>query len=160
VQKFTAPHWGRVRPFDLSSGSELRNEVAGMLKRYPAKHYVDQHSEVLKISAELDDRKKTIAEYWADGPGYAGTEARLISANPAYLCGRSEGDRRGSNPRPSLEPQSLKGRCGVLPDVAETAYLSRLHCSGLSAVSECCTLGGVKVVSIPASRTGPANPIY
>jgi hypothetical protein len=40
-----------------------------MLKRYPAKHYVDQHSEVLQISAELDDRKKTIAEYWADGPG-------------------------------------------------------------------------------------------
>jgi hypothetical protein len=69
VQKFLAPHWGQVRPFGLSSGSELRNEVAGMLKRYPAKHYVDQHSEVLQISAELDDRKKMIAEYWADGPG-------------------------------------------------------------------------------------------
>jgi hypothetical protein len=69
VQNFLAPHWGQVRPFGLSSGSELRNEVAGMLKRYPAKHYVDQHSEVLRISAELDDRKKTIAEYWADGPG-------------------------------------------------------------------------------------------
>jgi hypothetical protein len=69
LQKFAAPHWGRVRPFALSSGSELRNEVAGMLKAYPDQHYVDQHSEVLKISAELDDRKKTIAEYWADGPG-------------------------------------------------------------------------------------------
>jgi len=68
-QNFLAPHWGQVRPFGLSSGSELRNEVTGMLKRYPAKHYVDQHSEVLHISAELDDRKKTIAEYWADGPG-------------------------------------------------------------------------------------------
>jgi hypothetical protein len=69
VQQFTAPHWGQVRPFGLSSGSELRNEVAGMLKRYPAKHYVEQHSEVLKLSAELDDRTKTIAEYWSDGPG-------------------------------------------------------------------------------------------
>ena len=42
-----------------------------MLKAYPAKHYVEQHSEVLKLSAELDDRTKTIAEYWADGPGTA-----------------------------------------------------------------------------------------
>jgi Domain of unknown function (DUF6851)/VCPO second helical-bundle domain len=72
VQQFVAPHWGQVRPFALSSGSELRNEVAGMLKRYPTKHYVEQHSEVLRISAELDDRKKTIAEYWADGPGTPG----------------------------------------------------------------------------------------
>jgi hypothetical protein len=71
AQRFAAPHWGQVRPFGLSSGSELRNEVAGMLQAYPAKHYVEQHSEVLKISAELDDRKKTIAEYWADGPGTA-----------------------------------------------------------------------------------------
>ena len=72
VQTFVAPHWGQVRPFGLSSGSELRNEVAGMLKRYPTKHYVEQHSEVLRISAELDDRKKMIAEYWADGPGTPG----------------------------------------------------------------------------------------
>jgi hypothetical protein len=68
VQKFLAPHWGQVRPFGLASGSELRNVVAGMLKSYPDKHYVDQHSEVLQISADLDGRKKTIAEYWADGP--------------------------------------------------------------------------------------------
>ena len=68
-QKFVTPHWGQVRPFGLSSGSELRNEVAGMLKAYPDQHYIEQHSEVLKLSAELDDRTKTIAEYWADGPG-------------------------------------------------------------------------------------------
>jgi hypothetical protein len=68
-QKFVTPHWGQVRPFGLSSGSELRNEVAGMLKAYPDQHYIEQHSEVLKLSAELDDRTKTIAEYWSDGPG-------------------------------------------------------------------------------------------
>jgi hypothetical protein len=28
LQQFVAPHWGQVRPFALSSGSELRNEVA------------------------------------------------------------------------------------------------------------------------------------
>jgi hypothetical protein len=69
VQRFLVPHWGQVRPFGLSSGSEFRNEVASMLKSYPERHYVDQHSQVLHISAHLDDRKKTIAEYWADGPG-------------------------------------------------------------------------------------------
>jgi hypothetical protein len=69
VQTFVTPHWGQVRPFGLSSGSELRNVVAGRLKLWPDKHYVDQHSEVLKLSAQLDDQKKTIAEYWADGPG-------------------------------------------------------------------------------------------
>src|SRR5215207_4210533 len=68
VQKFLVPHWGQVRSFGLSSGSELR-DVAGTPKLHPDTHYVDQHSEVLQISADLDDRKKTIAEYWADGPG-------------------------------------------------------------------------------------------
>jgi hypothetical protein len=68
-QRFVTPHWGQVRPFGLSSGSELRNVVAGRLKLWPDKHYVDQHSEVLKLSAQLDDTTKTIAEYWADGPG-------------------------------------------------------------------------------------------
>jgi hypothetical protein len=81
VQQFLVPHWGLVRPFGLSSGSELRNEVAGMLKAYDPtlgpehpsnQHYVEQHSEVLKLSAELDDLKKTIAEYWSDGPGTMG----------------------------------------------------------------------------------------
>jgi hypothetical protein len=90
VQTFLVPHWGQVRPFALSSGSELRNEVAGMLKAYPDQHYVDQHSEVLKISAELDDRKKTIAEYWADGPrsvtppGHWNLIAQYVSARDSH----------------------------------------------------------------------------
>jgi hypothetical protein len=74
VQKFLAPHWGGVRPFGLSSGDELRGVVDGSLRRWAdrgdgRRHYVDQFREVLRISAELDDRQKTIAEYWADGPG-------------------------------------------------------------------------------------------
>ena len=68
VQKCLVPHWSQVRPFGLSSGSILR-DVAGKPKSYPNKHFGDQHSEVLQISANLDDQKKTIAEYWADGPG-------------------------------------------------------------------------------------------
>ena len=73
VQKFLAPHWGGVRPFGLSSGGELRGLVDGMLRRYAhhgwgRAHYIQQFSEVLRISANLDDRQKAIAEYWADGP--------------------------------------------------------------------------------------------
>jgi hypothetical protein len=37
---------------------------------------------------------------------------------------KSWGDRRGSNPRPSLEPLSVEPCCGPSPDVAETDYLS------------------------------------
>jgi hypothetical protein len=41
----------------------------------------------------------------------------------AYLSGIRQGDRRGSNPRPS-EPQSAVIRFWALPYVAESAYLS------------------------------------
>ena len=37
-------------------------------------------------------------------------ETLPLSTFPAYLCRICEGDRRGSNPRPSLEPQSADTR--------------------------------------------------
>ena len=36
--------------------------------QYPRGGYVKQVEEMVKISANLTDREKTIAEYWADGP--------------------------------------------------------------------------------------------
>ena len=54
-----------------------------------------------------------------------------------------EGDRRGSNPRPS-EPQSSVIGFWALPGVAESAYLSRFHCWWLPTVSVCCALSGVR----------------
>jgi hypothetical protein len=73
AQRFLAPHWGGVRPFGLSSGGELRGLVDGTLRRYAEggrsrSHYVGQFREVLRLSAGLDDHRKAIAEYWADGP--------------------------------------------------------------------------------------------
>ena len=53
-----------------------------------------------------------------------------------------EGDRLGSNPPPS-EPQSADMRCWVLLDVAKSAYLSPIVCSGLRTVAARCALGGV-----------------
>jgi hypothetical protein len=63
-----------------------------------------------------------------------------------FTCKRG-GDPRGSNPRPSLEPQSVEPCCGKLQTAAESAYLSRLLCSVLPTVSERSALGGVPVVS-------------
>lgn len=69
VQKFIAPHWGKVIPYALKSGSQFRNKL---LK--PADYlsepdrYKLQAQQVLEYSSHLTDEKKVIAEYWADGP--------------------------------------------------------------------------------------------
>jgi hypothetical protein len=66
VQKFVAPHWYKVTPFALTSTSQFRmpaikpNAPFGGLQRA-----VDQ---AIEYSANLTDREKVIAEYWADGP--------------------------------------------------------------------------------------------
>jgi hypothetical protein len=66
VQKFVAPQWSKVTPFALTSASQFRmpaitpNAPFGGLQRA-----VDQ---AIEYSANLTDREKVIAEYWADGP--------------------------------------------------------------------------------------------
>ena len=79
---FIAPHWGQVTPFALSFGAEMRPvppapwNSAGMLT---------QIDELIRISANLDDRQKVIAEYWADGPsselppGHWNTFAQVVA---------------------------------------------------------------------------------
>jgi hypothetical protein len=63
---FIAPQWGSVKPFALSSGSELRLTVA--LPQFGTKAYKDQADVVLNYTANLTDQQKVIAEYWANGP--------------------------------------------------------------------------------------------
>ena len=63
---YLAPHWGLVRPFALTSASQFRPRVEPAL--YPSWSYERQARYVVDVSAALDDRKKVIAEYWADGP--------------------------------------------------------------------------------------------
>jgi hypothetical protein len=63
---FIAPHWGSVKPFSLTSGSELR--VATALPQYGSAAYKDQADVVLNYTANLTDQQKVIAEYWANGP--------------------------------------------------------------------------------------------
>lgn len=66
VQQYLAPHWGAVTPFALGS-------VDAFLPPEPAPlrsgEFRRQAQELIRISAQLTDREKVIAEYWEDGPG-------------------------------------------------------------------------------------------
>jgi hypothetical protein len=68
-QRFLAPHWGRVLPFALETGWELRPRMGP--RRHPGRGFVVQAEQVLADSAGLTDERKAIAEHWADGPGTA-----------------------------------------------------------------------------------------
>jgi hypothetical protein len=65
VQAFSVPHWGQVRPFALSSGSQFR---APPPPAFSSDEHRGEVDELLHFSASLDDRTKAIAEYWSDGP--------------------------------------------------------------------------------------------
>lgn len=67
VQSYIGPHWGRVIPFALKSGSQLRPATGPV--RYGTPEYVQQARDLLAYSANLTDQQKVIVEYWADGPG-------------------------------------------------------------------------------------------
>jgi hypothetical protein len=71
VQAWVTPHWYRVTPFALRSAAQFRPDgpVAHVDGRgRPNRAYVRQAREVLRDSRELDDRTKSIAAYWWDGP--------------------------------------------------------------------------------------------
>ncbi len=63
---FIAPHWGSIKPFALSAGSEFRLSVS--LPQFGGKAYKEQADAVLNYTANLTDQHKVIAEYWANGP--------------------------------------------------------------------------------------------
>jgi hypothetical protein len=85
-QIWQLPHWGQVRPFALASGSQFRSQ---MLSRgpifFPSEGYWKQANEVIQLSAQLSDREKVIAEFWADGattvtpPGHWNLIAQFVS---------------------------------------------------------------------------------
>lgn len=65
TQKFIAPFWGQVKPFALKSIAQYSVKPPALAGTASYKKQVD---EVLAYSANLTDREKVIAEYWADGP--------------------------------------------------------------------------------------------
>lgn len=92
IQSYMVPHWGRVIPFALKSGSEIRPEKRPALIQHTnfGWAYRRQALEVLSHSGNLDDRTKMISEYWADGPG--------SETPPGHWCSLAQGvSRRDGN---------------------------------------------------------------
>jgi len=79
-QQFLTPHWGAVTPFALDDSAQFRPTPPPMVGSFEPYEdaigqtgtndaaYRAQVTEVLEFSANLDDREKVIAEFWADGP--------------------------------------------------------------------------------------------
>ena len=63
VQRFLSPHWGRVRPFALASGSALRPAFSDRAPTMVEMHQLINHS------AGLTDSDKALVDFFANNPG-------------------------------------------------------------------------------------------
>jgi hypothetical protein len=63
-QRFLTPHWGRVTPFSLSSGSQFRPPAPPSYREDVLRTQVAQ---LISISANLTDEQKVIVEFWRNG---------------------------------------------------------------------------------------------
>ncbi len=66
VQQFLTPQWGEVIPFGLESGDQFRPPAP---PEFGSEEFLTLHEEVIEISANLNDERKIVAEFWEDGPG-------------------------------------------------------------------------------------------
>ncbi|MEZ4868874.1 MAG: vanadium-dependent haloperoxidase [Caldilineaceae bacterium] len=66
TQTYVGPHWGNVIPFALDDGETITPTTGPAI--YPSTAFTLQAEEIISLSANLTDRQKVIAEYWADGP--------------------------------------------------------------------------------------------
>lgn len=69
TQTFVGAQWFKVVPFALKSADqfeEVEEQFGPAL--YGSPEYLTQSHELIDISANLTDRQKLIAEYWANGP--------------------------------------------------------------------------------------------
>jgi hypothetical protein len=62
---YIAPHWGRVTPFALTSGAQFRPSPP---PAYGTPAYLAEAQKVVDVLANITEKQKVIAEYWADGP--------------------------------------------------------------------------------------------
>ncbi|MEQ1821648.1 MAG: DUF6851 domain-containing protein [Fimbriimonadaceae bacterium] len=63
---FVGPHFGTVKPFGMTNGSQFRpHEV---LPKFGSAAYAAQAKMIIDTANQLTDREKVIAEYWANGP--------------------------------------------------------------------------------------------
>lgn len=92
VQKPLTPQWGRVLPF---SAAPATYRVTGPPKDPDGNYSKAEVDREIADGANLDDRKKSQAEYWADGPksefppGHACVFAQAIARKDAYSLDRT-----------------------------------------------------------------------
>ncbi|MEQ1934239.1 MAG: vanadium-dependent haloperoxidase [Fimbriimonadaceae bacterium] len=63
---FVGPHFGTVKPFGMVTGSQFR--PGAVFAKFGTQAYRDQAQQIIDTAANLTDREKVIAEYWANGP--------------------------------------------------------------------------------------------
>jgi hypothetical protein len=66
TQPFVGAQWQHVTPFALTNVAQLRSPTGPA--RFGSAAYESQARALLALSAGLNDERKMIAEYWADGP--------------------------------------------------------------------------------------------
>jgi hypothetical protein len=72
VQTFLTPFWAKVTPFALTTPWQFRPPGPYTYlgpDGKPSGKYVDEIDKMTQYSKQLDDFRKTTAEYWEDGPG-------------------------------------------------------------------------------------------
>jgi membrane-associated phospholipid phosphatase len=67
------PCWGLIRPMVLTSGEECPPPGHPAFSTDPASDFYAAGLEVYHVGRRLNHVQKTIADYWADGPGATGT---------------------------------------------------------------------------------------
>ena len=68
IRKFLSPQKFRSPGFAIKNGLEFLPLPPPIYGSNTHQQWIDEVNEVIAISGQLDDRKKIIAEYWADGP--------------------------------------------------------------------------------------------
>jgi hypothetical protein len=72
IQTYLTPFWAKVKPFALTKLDQFRPPgpytYLGADGK-PSGQYVGQIDKMTQYSKQLDDFRKTTAEYWEDGPG-------------------------------------------------------------------------------------------
>ena len=86
---YLVPHWENVTPFALTFAGQFRPIPPARYTTHQAL-YRDQVNYIIRVTANLNDRKKAIAEYWADGPasetppGHWNLHAKFVSHRDGY----------------------------------------------------------------------------
>jgi hypothetical protein len=65
VRSFITPHWGKVKTFAVDNVPAMRPAAPAPAA---SQKYQDQAQEIIGLTANLTEKQKVIAEYWADGP--------------------------------------------------------------------------------------------